>query len=350
MTSRSSISSHVYRLVAPRRLEVENETIGMSTLEAGELVCRTQFSAISPGTELAAYNGLPPLRPTGAPYPRYLGYMNVAEVELAGVDAAHSFPPGTLVYTHAAHRSAFRIGADTVLAVVPDGLAGQAAAPAYLYRLAWNALRRAGMRPGLTVAVLGLGAIGLAAVQLVRHLGGACIAVSSFAEALSRAESAGAQALARPEARLRAADDAKWNGGLAHITISTTNGWDDWQLALGLTRFNGAVSVLGFPGRSEPAPAENPLASRFFYDRQLRIVASGFAPDSAHEGREEPAQLKSDLAAILGWTGDGALDPGLIIDRTVDASNLPELFREMSERRGGPGTVVLDWTSFRPTT
>src|SRR5690606_38036320 len=132
----------------------EAETIDPAAEGPGGLICRTLFTAVSPGTELAAYVGLPPLRPTSAPYPRYLGYMNVARVEFAGADAARAYAPGTLVYTHAAHRSTFRIGAEAVLAAVPGGLDARLAAPAYLYRLAWNALRRGGLRPGMQVAVL----------------------------------------------------------------------------------------------------------------------------------------------------------------------------------------------------
>lgn len=346
-TSRPVIPADVYRLVGPRQIHVEREEIDPAALGTGEIVCSTLFSAISPGTELAAFNGLPPLRPTAKPYPRLLGYMNVARVELAGEAAVGAFPPGALIYTHAAHRSAYRTDTNAVLASVPDGLAARKAAPAYLYRLAWNALRRGGMRPGMTVAVLGVGAIGLAAAQLVRHLGGSCVAVSGFAEALTQAGRAGAQPLERIEARRRFLDRSERDAGIADITISTAGSWDDWQLALALTRFNGVVAVLGFPGRGEAPPAENPLASRFFYDRQITIAAAGFASDNAHDGYEEPDRLKSDMAAILGWIENGTLDSTLLVDRAADAREFPEVCREMSDNRSGPGTVVLDWADFR---
>lgn len=349
MSPPSPSISYVYTLVAPRDLVLAEEPLGEAALGADELVCRTLASAISPGTEIAAYVGLPPLRPVARPYPRYLGYMSVAEVERAGAGAEQRFAPGSLVYTHAAHRDRYRIGADSVLAAVPQGLAPVTASPAYLYRLGWNALRRAGMQPGMSVAVIGLGAIGLATVQLLRHLGATCYAVSSFETALGRAEQSGAMALSRTDARARFLDDSRRDGGLADIVISTTNGWDDWLLALSLARFNGVVSVLGFPGRGEPAATENPLSSRFFYDRQLTLTAAGFAPDHPHTGQEEASRLKADIATLLGWIDEGALDPSQIIISTSPAHEFPQVCRDLSERRAGPGIIVLDWTTFVPS-
>lgn len=341
--------SYVYTLVAPRDLSLAEEPLGETALGDEELVCRTLASAISPGTEIAAYAGLPPLRPVAQPYPRYLGYMSVAEVERAGAAAGQRFAPGSIVYTHAAHRDRYRIRADSVLAAVPQGLAPVTASPAYLYRLGWNALRRAGMQPGMRVAVVGIGAIGLATVQLLCHLGATCYAVSSFETALRRAEQSGATALSRTDAKARFLDDSRRDGGLADIVISTTNSWDDWLLALSLARFNGVVSVLGFPGRGQPAAAENPLASRYFYDRQLTLTAAGFAADNPHAGQEDEAsRLKTDIATLLGWIDEGVLDPSQIILGTSPAHEFPQVCRDLSERRAGPGLIVLDWTTFAP--
>lgn len=68
-------------LTAPRRLEFERQPLKEPA--PNELLCETLVTAISPGTELAAYIGLPPLR-SGLVYPRVQGYCNVARVRAAG--------------------------------------------------------------------------------------------------------------------------------------------------------------------------------------------------------------------------------------------------------------------------
>ena len=339
--------THYFYLFGPHDLRLEQEDIEPGQLGPNELICETLYSAVSPGTELAAYMGLPPLRPIAKVYPRYLGYMNVARVMHAGEDAAAVLPTGTLVYTHAAHRDTLKITSDRVIAELPSGHDPRLASPAYLYRLAWNALRRGRFRSGHTVSVIGLGAIGLAAVQLVRKFGGDCIAVSGHETALDIARMAGALSLSRTDAIAHHLDDTARAGGVSDVTVTTTSGWDDWQLSLSLTRFNGTICVLGFPGRGEPQPDENPLGSKFFYDRQLTISASGFGPEKPGTGEEDPAVLKTDMAQILEWIRDGALTPDLLIGETVRAADFPDACEQMANRRSHPGTIVLDWTAFR---
>lgn len=52
-------------------------------LQSDQVFARTLYSAISPGTEIAAFLGCPPLRP-GKLCPRVVGYCNVAEVLAIG--------------------------------------------------------------------------------------------------------------------------------------------------------------------------------------------------------------------------------------------------------------------------
>ncbi len=75
------IEAKISKLLGPQELAFESETIDESTLAADKILCKTLVSAISPGTEIAAYDGLPPLHPIKA-YPRLVGYCNVAELLL----------------------------------------------------------------------------------------------------------------------------------------------------------------------------------------------------------------------------------------------------------------------------
>ena len=54
---------------------------------------------------------------------------------------------------------------------------------------------------------------------------------------------------------------SRFHGRGADLVILTSNSWESYFLALDLVRHSGRVSILGFPGRAEPAPQRNPLGS-----------------------------------------------------------------------------------------
>ena len=338
------VTARLFRLISPGQVQIKRETIDPATLGPGTLLCETLFSAISPGTEMAAFDGAPPLRRTPNPYPRWLGYMNVARVLATGPELRASPSPGSMVYSHAPHRSHFVLPAEQVLAVLPNGVAPALASVAYLYRLGWSALRRAGVRADKSVVVVGIGAIGLATVEMARLLGCATLAVSDQAGARALAQALGAQVVTRAEAATSAGPTAS-SLPAADLIVLTTNGWEDLRLAMRLAAFNGVVTVLGFPGRGLPPPADNPLASELFYDRQLTLTAAGFAPELIGSGKENPAILHDDIRTILQSISEGRLDPNRLIRAVVPADELQKIYASWSDRRHGPGTVVLDWST-----
>src|SRR5206468_2293189 len=96
----------------------------------------------------------------------------------------------------------------------------------YIAHLGLNALQRAGFQAGETVAVQGLGPIGLATVLLVRLLGGQAIAIGNAPERLAIATALGATVA------LNASDPALMNKlsdvtetRLCDIVVTTVNAW-----------------------------------------------------------------------------------------------------------------------------
>ena len=79
-TDQQFLTSLVYELAAPRRLIVKNEQTDLTKFGTKSVYAKTLFSSISTGTEIAAWGGKSPLRPSVA-YPRVLGYCSVSEVQ-----------------------------------------------------------------------------------------------------------------------------------------------------------------------------------------------------------------------------------------------------------------------------
>jgi threonine dehydrogenase-like Zn-dependent dehydrogenase len=318
------LPSSVFRLYAPRDLRVDEEILDLGAMGDSQVAARTLFTAVSTGTELAAYRGDPPLRPTPSPYPRLVGYCNVAEVIAVGGHAT-GYKPGDVVLSGQSHRSAYVCDACSVFLTLPPQLDPAAASIAYLIQLGYGALQSAEARKGQRVAVIGLGVLGLATVACARMMALEVSAVSNQEASLDIARRWGARAVGK--------DDAVSLG--ADCVVLTSNLWEDWALSLKAVRIRGTIATLGFPGRGQASPDFNPLDSQWLYDKRLTIKAAG--PPAS------PEQLRHNLVFLIDQMIAGALHAQLLISKTIHWQDLPALYAELAANRGKLLTAVLKW-------
>lgn len=333
-TTPLQIRARVARLRAARDLVFEESTVATGELGAQEIVAATEVSAISPGTELAAYTGAPPLRP-GRVYPRVVGYCNVGRVLAAGADAG--LQRGDRILTFQSHRSHFRIPTADVIAKLPSTLDGTTASVTYLFHLGYAALLTAGYTPGMRVAVIGLGAIGVAAVLLGQALAMDPLAVSNRAAARDGV-AAHAVAVASPEEAV-ATKEAFFD-----IVVTTSNAWADWRVALQLARKGGRIAVLGFPGRGLPMPDFNPLDSRWLYDKQLSIVGAGQMSERDVPPDEIRFTVPRNMDYLLGLVRGGRLRSDALISGSYPAESIVEAYEALLDRSRAALTYVLRWS------
>jgi len=320
-----TLTADIYELRGTRDLHLRHETLDPDTLGANEVVARTLVSAISPGTEIAAFVGLPPLRPMKV-YPRVTGYCNIAEV-LAVDTGVSDVKPGDRIATFQSHRSAFICPRDDVMGILPPDADIEACALAYMFHLGYVATLRAGLNPDDKVAVIGMGTVGLGTVAVCATAGAQVHAISDIAMVPAQAMGAHATMTKATALDSDAAD--------ADLVITTSNHWEDWELALSLARSEGSIAVMGFPGRGENAPAFNPLDSRWVYDKQLTIVGCGMNPAGS--------PLKESYPYILSKVADGTLPARKMIGDIVNWQNLAQVYERLAARETGLITCVLDW-------
>lgn len=181
---------------------------------------------------------------------------------------------------------------------VPEGMSADVALFAGdVMGTGFHAIAHAGMRPGDTVAVLGLGPVGLCAVQAALAGGAVAVfAVDSVEQRLAMAAELGATPLhlteSDPKRELRAA-----TGGLgADVVVDAVGDPAPLAMAISLARDAGTVSGIGaYAGK-----AEVPIGLAWLKGLQLRL---GLANVIAHldrvlalmeAGRLDPTPLVSD--------------------------------------------------------
>jgi threonine dehydrogenase-like Zn-dependent dehydrogenase len=137
--------------------------------------------------------------------------------------------------------------ANLTLRRVPEGMSDEVALFAGdVMGTGWHAVDQAELRPGDSVAVLGLGPVGLCAVQAAKAAGAAkVIAIDTVADRLALAESFGAEAVHLTEGEPRAAVKAATGGRGVDAAIDAVGHPDALELACRVARKAGIVSAIG---------------------------------------------------------------------------------------------------------
>ena len=137
--------------------------------------------------------------------------------------------------------------ANLTLRRVPDGMTDDVALFAGdVMGTGWHAVDQAGTRPGDSVAVLGLGPVGLCAVQAAKAAGAAhVVAIDTVADRLELARRFGAEPVHLTEDNPRAAVKEATAGRGVDAAIDAVGHPDALGLACRITRKAGTVSATG---------------------------------------------------------------------------------------------------------
>jgi 2-desacetyl-2-hydroxyethyl bacteriochlorophyllide A dehydrogenase len=137
--------------------------------------------------------------------------------------------------------------ANLTLRPVPSGMSDDAALFAGdVMGTGWHAVDQSGLRPGDSAAVLGLGPVGLCAVQAARAAGAApVVAIDTVEDRLAMAESFGAEPIHLTEQDPRAAVKRVTEGRGVDAAIDAVGHPDALDLACRVTRKAGTVSAIG---------------------------------------------------------------------------------------------------------
>lgn len=241
-----------YRVVVPglREVEIEEFEIDEQTIGPKDILLKTIYTMVSPGTELSQYTALDP----GSRWPSYPGYISLGKViakgsEVTGVDIDDT------VYSFSNHASMARIpsGAlqrDFYLKVCP-GIDQESILLTRFATISLISVIVSSASPGDIAVVIGLGPVGNFAAQLFEITGIKVIGVDFSNKRLELAHKAGITHGINPskcDVKERVLDLTKGKG--VDLAVDAVGDSRVVLQGAGLVKKMGEVIILGTPRAS----------------------------------------------------------------------------------------------------
>lgn len=308
-------------------VEVERDA---GPLGANEVAGPSLATLISPGTELAMYQGLQPR----SKFPINPGYAAVFRVDGVG-SGVTDIRAGDLAFSMGAHQSFQRQTRDKVLPV-PPGLFPKTAVFARMMAISMSTLTTTTARPPAKVLVTGLGLVGHLAARVFDLCGYEVIACDPAEARRRTAEQAGIRHVL-PRAPL---DDPAIAGKVA--LVLECSGHEQAALdGCNVVQRRGEVVLVGVPWARKTALFAHDILDAVF--RKYAVLRSGWEwelPLQTTDFRQN--SIFGNLGAALRWLAEGHIRvDGLYA--LASPRNAQEVYQGLLRAPGGRLTALFDW-------
>ncbi len=283
--------------------------------------------------------------------PMALGYASAGTVVEVG-EAVDDLRPGDRVACagggYAVHAE-YAVVPRLLTARLPDSVSFEDGAFATLGAIALHGFRLAEVQLGESVAVVGLGLIGLLAAAIARSAGADVFGVDLDPARVRLAERVGARGFPREgaESALEAATAGR--GVDAVLICADTESSDPVELAAAVARDRARVVAVGAVGMTVPRKA--------YYAKELTLVVSRsygpgrYDPSYEEEGRDYPQGYVRwtegrNLQAFVDLVGQGRIDVSPLITDRVPLERAAEAYERIrSGSDSGSLAVLLEYRS-----
>ena len=311
--------------------------------KANEVTVALEYSAISAGTEKANFvgdrNGINVAENAEAVFPRTVGYSAAGVVTEVGSGVTDIAVGDRVVVYWGKHKKNITVKRSKVVKI-PDGVSTAEASMALIATFPLAAIRKTRLEIGESALVMGLGILGIFAVQQLRAAGAyPIVAVDPVAERREFALKMGADyALDPTEADFVEKVNQITNGG-ANVCIEVTGLGIGLIQALECMKLMGRVALLGCTRNS-----------KFEIDYYGKVHGKGISLIGAHTEMRPNTESSQglwtdadDLKALLSLIKGGRLNFKDMICEIHSPEDAQSVYDRLVSEKNFPIGVLFDW-------
>jgi predicted dehydrogenase/threonine dehydrogenase-like Zn-dependent dehydrogenase len=274
--------------------------------------------------------------------PMLLGYCNVGEVVEVGA-GVKGFRVGDRVVSNGSHAEVV-VAPQNLAARVPKNVPSEHAAFTVLGAIALQGARLAEPTLGENFVVMGLGLIGLMAVQILRANGCRVLGLDLDPERLALARGLGAETAAPGADPVAAAQAFARGRGVDGVllTLSTSDSKPVSQAAR-MCRKRGRIVLVGVTGLE--------INRADFYEKELSFQVScsygpgRYDPDYEERGQDYPLGFvrwteQRNFEAVLDLMASGQLNVAPLITHRYSIEEAPKAYDVLSSREKSIGILI----------
>ena len=308
-----------------------------------EVTVELEYSAISSGTEKANYvgerNATNVSEDAAAVFPRTVGYSAAGVVTEVGAGVDDIKVGDRVIVFWGQHKKNITVSRNNVVKI-PDEVSSAEASMAFIATFPLAAIRKTRLEIGETALVMGLGILGILAVQELRAAGAyPIIAVDPVKERRELALRFGADVALDPTESDFVKTVKEISGGGVNVCIEVTGLGIGLIQALDCMKRMGRVALLGCT-----------RSSKFEIDYYGKVHGRGISLIGAHTMARPKIESSAglwtdadDLKAILNLTKGNRLNFKDMIFEVHSPADAQKVYTRLISEKNFPIGVIFDW-------
>ena len=333
------MKSYYVELTDVGKSRVSEEDLDTSNLKDNEAIIKAEYSMISAGTELSRAFAIK----KGFKYPVRPGYCMVGTILEKGKDL--NLEIGDKVFSGSNHASITRFANSGKtqggsIFKLPDGIDLKDATAINLCLIAIQGVNLSEVKLGDTVAIFGLGNIGIIAGLMYQKLGCKVIGFDPVEERCKLAKDMGIENVSSNLNQLQVVSDYT-NGKGADICVDVTGFSPAIITAIGCAKKYGQVVLLGSPRQAyecDVTPALNAI-----HMKNLKVIGAfnETCPVESVEGSDSSVHKNFDTVCKMIMNKD--IDVSKLISRVIDPRDCEKAYYDLMYNKNEVNCIVYDW-------
>ncbi|MCK4307805.1 zinc-binding alcohol dehydrogenase [candidate division WOR-3 bacterium] len=330
--------------LSPRKLELEGFSISLSEVGEKEVLLKTKWTLISPGTEVAIYSGdnkRAHQEGSWCQYPFRPGYANIGEVIECGKEVK-AMRRGDYVYCHKPHASHAILDEEKdIFVILKENQKDPHSLFTRMAEVSQTAVVVTDKKPGSRVVIFGLGLVGNLSAQLFQIAGYKVIGIELSKERAELAKRCGIEnVLNQKGINLNKSIREFTNGEEADVVVDAVGVPDICCDGIKLLKPYGELILLG-----TPKPEMTKSGLEFLLDIHIKFITVKSGLEWIIPRKKNPYSISKEdnISYIMDLIDSGKLNVKELCTHKIKYEKAKEAYEDLLNEKNNFFGVILEW-------